>query len=58
MITGMPVPGKTTIWDTSETLDLDNVPLEGGALVKILVCLHFYATTSVELITLNRWWVA
>ncbi|EIM82740.1 alcohol dehydrogenase [Stereum hirsutum FP-91666 SS1] len=32
-----PVPGKTTIHDTSQTIDLDNVPLEGGILVKTLV---------------------
>ncbi|EJF64325.1 NAD(P)-binding protein [Dichomitus squalens] len=35
--TGYPVPGKTTIYDESETIDLDNVPLNGGVLVKILV---------------------
>ncbi|KAH9937947.1 hypothetical protein B0H21DRAFT_825392 [Amylocystis lapponica] len=34
---GFPEPGKTTIQDTSETIDLDNVPLNGGFLVKTLV---------------------
>ncbi|KAI0826165.1 alcohol dehydrogenase [Irpex lacteus] len=32
-----PVPGKHTIYDESETIDLENVPLTGGFLVKILV---------------------
>jgi len=35
--TGYPEPGKTTIYDTSETIDLDNVPLSGGVLLKTLV---------------------
>ncbi|EED80045.1 predicted protein [Postia placenta Mad-698-R] len=34
---GLPEPGKTTIYDTSETIDLENVPLHGGALIKTLV---------------------
>ncbi|KAL1705408.1 hypothetical protein EV121DRAFT_203705 [Schizophyllum commune] len=34
---GFPVPGRTIIYDNSETIDLDNVPLEGGILVKTLV---------------------
>ncbi|KAL1696907.1 hypothetical protein GGG16DRAFT_42590 [Schizophyllum commune] len=34
---GYPVPGRTIIYDDSETIDLDNVPLEGGILVKTLV---------------------
>ena len=34
---GYPVPGKTTIYDTSETIDLENVALNGGFLVKVLV---------------------
>ncbi|KAI9572277.1 alcohol dehydrogenase [Boletus coccyginus] len=35
--TGLPVPGQTTTLDASQTIDLDNVPLNGGALVKTLV---------------------
>ncbi|KAI1790247.1 NAD(P)-binding protein [Ganoderma leucocontextum] len=35
--TGYPVPGKTTIYDESETIDLDTVSLNGGVLVKVLV---------------------
>ncbi|KAI0782983.1 alcohol dehydrogenase [Abortiporus biennis] len=35
--TGFPVPGKTTIYDQSKTIDLDNVDLEGGFLIKTLV---------------------
>ena len=31
------MPGRTIIYDDSETIDLDNVPLEGGILVKTLV---------------------
>ncbi|KAF5317692.1 hypothetical protein D9619_012537 [Psilocybe cf. subviscida] len=33
---GFPEPGKTTVSDTSEKIDLENVPLYGGYLVKIL----------------------
>ena len=29
-------PGKTIVYDDSETIDLDSVPLEGGVLVKML----------------------
>ncbi|KAJ7262921.1 hypothetical protein C8J57DRAFT_1513161 [Mycena rebaudengoi] len=32
-----PIPGETTIYDTTETIDLDTVPLEGGILIKALV---------------------
>jgi NADPH-dependent curcumin reductase CurA len=32
-----PIPGKTTKFDTSETIDLDNIPLNGGFLLKTLV---------------------
>ncbi|EGO23779.1 hypothetical protein SERLADRAFT_349468 [Serpula lacrymans var. lacrymans S7.9] len=32
-----PVPGKTTVYDDSEKIDLDNVPLNGGFLLKTLV---------------------
>jgi len=35
--TGYPEPGKTTIYDVSQTIDLDNAPLEGGVLLKLLV---------------------
>ena len=35
--TGYPVPGKTTVYDESQTIDLDNEPLHGGILIKILV---------------------
>ena len=33
---GYPIPGQTTVYDDSETIDLDNVPLNGGVLVKTL----------------------
>ncbi|KAJ7838826.1 hypothetical protein B0H13DRAFT_2255944 [Mycena leptocephala] len=32
-----PIPGETTIYDTSQTIDLDGVPLNGGFLIKTLV---------------------
>ncbi|KAF7321160.1 PKS-ER domain-containing protein [Mycena chlorophos] len=35
--TGFPVPGETLIYDTTETIDPENVPLNGGFLVKVLV---------------------
>ncbi|PCH38833.1 alcohol dehydrogenase [Wolfiporia cocos MD-104 SS10] len=35
--TGLPEPGKTTVYDTSETIDLDETSLGGGFLVKTLV---------------------
>lgn len=35
--TGFPVPGKTTIYDESQTIDLENVDLKGGFLLKVLV---------------------
>ncbi|OSD00543.1 NAD-P-binding protein [Trametes coccinea BRFM310] len=35
--TGFPEPGKTTVYDDSETIDPDTVPLNGGFLVKVLV---------------------
>lgn len=31
------MPGKTTVYDESQTIDLDSVPLNGGVLVKTLV---------------------
>ena len=33
----LPAPGKTTVFDASETIDLENVSLNGGFLVKVLV---------------------
>lgn len=33
---GYPVPGKTTVYDDSQTIDLDTVQLNGGILVKAL----------------------
>ncbi|KZP04312.1 NAD(P)-binding protein [Athelia psychrophila] len=35
--TGYPVPGKTTVYDASQTIDLENVDLNGGFLLKVLV---------------------
>ncbi|ESK84540.1 NAD-P-binding protein [Moniliophthora roreri MCA 2997] len=35
--TGYPEPGKTTVYDTSSAIDLDNVPLNGSVLLKTLV---------------------
>ncbi|KAJ7355252.1 hypothetical protein DFH08DRAFT_852009 [Mycena albidolilacea] len=32
-----PIPGETTVHDTSETIDLDSAPLNGGFLIKTLV---------------------
>ncbi|THH32260.1 hypothetical protein EUX98_g1939 [Antrodiella citrinella] len=34
--TGFPIPGKNTVYDTSQTIDLDTVPLNGGVLLKVL----------------------
>ncbi|KAF9523394.1 alcohol dehydrogenase [Crepidotus variabilis] len=31
-----PVPGQTTVYDESETIDLEDVPLNGGVLIKTL----------------------
>ena len=33
---GYPEPGRTTILDKSQLIDLDNVQLDGGAVVKLL----------------------
>lgn len=33
---GYPEPGKTTVYDTTQTIDINNVPLHGGILVKVL----------------------
>ncbi|KAF8825101.1 hypothetical protein HHX47_DHR7000322 [Lentinula edodes] len=35
--TGYPVPGKTTVYDATNIIDLENEPLNGGILVKTLV---------------------
>ncbi|KAJ7642374.1 hypothetical protein DFH06DRAFT_999996 [Mycena polygramma] len=35
--TGYPVPGETTVYDTSQTIDVATHPLAGGLLVKTLV---------------------
>ncbi|KAF8450317.1 alcohol dehydrogenase [Boletus edulis BED1] len=35
--TGYPIPGQTMVYDTTPTIDLENVPLNGGFLVKTLV---------------------
>ena len=34
--TEYPIPGQHIIYDESQTIDLDNVPVNGGILVKIL----------------------
>ncbi|PIL32414.1 hypothetical protein GSI_05660 [Ganoderma sinense ZZ0214-1] len=34
---GFPIPGQTTVYDESQTIDLHTVPLNGGFLVKVLV---------------------
>ncbi|KAG6884093.1 hypothetical protein C0992_007006 [Termitomyces sp. T32_za158] len=35
--TGYPVPGKTTVYDTTQTIDIENAPLAGGFVLKTLV---------------------
>lgn len=37
MPTEYPIPGKTTVYDDSETIDLEHAPLKGGLLIKMLV---------------------
>ncbi|KAH7926493.1 NAD(P)-binding protein [Leucogyrophana mollusca] len=34
---GYPIPGKTTVYDGSQTVDVDTIPLKGGFLLKTLV---------------------
>lgn len=34
---GYPEPGKTTVYDDLQTIDIENVPLNGGLLIKTLV---------------------
>ncbi|KAF8062309.1 hypothetical protein FPV67DRAFT_266233 [Lyophyllum atratum] len=35
--TGYPEPGKTTVYDDAKTIDIENVPLNGGFILKTLV---------------------
>ncbi|TFK97227.1 alcohol dehydrogenase [Pterulicium gracile] len=35
--TGFPTPGQSTVYDTSASIDLDHVPLNGGVLTKLKV---------------------
>ena len=35
--TGYPIPGRTVVYDTAQSIDLENVPLRGGILLKTLV---------------------
>ncbi|KAG6372303.1 NAD-P-binding protein [Boletus reticuloceps] len=35
--TDYPVPGRTVVYDTSQTIDLEDVPLRGGILLRTLV---------------------
>jgi NADPH-dependent curcumin reductase CurA len=37
LLSDYPIPGKTTVYDTTETIDLENAPLSGGVLIKVLV---------------------
>ncbi|KAF7333731.1 NAD(P)-binding protein [Mycena venus] len=37
LCSGYPVPGETTVYDTSQTIDLETAPLNGGFLLKTLV---------------------
>jgi hypothetical protein len=37
LCTGFPIPGETTVYDTSQTIDLEGAPLNGGFLIKTLV---------------------
>ncbi|KAJ6452500.1 hypothetical protein C8R45DRAFT_1040828 [Mycena sanguinolenta] len=32
-----PIPGKTTVYDTTQTIDVENAPLNGGILIKVLL---------------------
>ncbi|KAF7304376.1 NAD(P)-binding protein [Mycena chlorophos] len=34
---GYPIPGQTTVYDTSASIDLENAPLDGGFLAKTLI---------------------
>jgi NADPH-dependent curcumin reductase CurA len=36
-MTGYPEPGKATVYEDSPTIDIDNVDLNGGYLLKTLV---------------------
>jgi len=35
--TDYPIPGRTVVYDASQTIDIENVPLHGGILLKTLV---------------------
>jgi NADPH-dependent curcumin reductase CurA len=35
--TDYPIAGKTVVYDESSTINLDNEPLKGGALIKTLI---------------------
>ncbi|KAJ6518391.1 hypothetical protein DFH09DRAFT_1428202 [Mycena vulgaris] len=37
MVACYPVPGETTVYDTTQTIDLETAPLNGGFLIKTLV---------------------
>ena len=37
LTTGYPEPGKTTVYDETESIDVDTVALNGGFVVKTLV---------------------
>ncbi|CAA7264360.1 unnamed protein product [Cyclocybe aegerita] len=46
---GLPIPGQSTIYDTSELIDPDNVPLDGGFLLKTLeLSIEPYMTTMMR----------
>nr|GAT58601.1 NAD(P)-binding protein [Mycena chlorophos] len=34
---GYPIPGQTTVYDTNDSIDLENAPLNGGFLAKTLI---------------------
>lgn len=34
---GYPIPGRTTIYDESQSIDVDTVPLNGSIVIKVLV---------------------
>ena len=36
ILSGYPEPGKTTVYDTTQTIDLQTVALNGGILIKTL----------------------
>ncbi|KAJ7609804.1 hypothetical protein FB45DRAFT_943020 [Roridomyces roridus] len=34
---GVPIPGETTVYNSSQSIDLENHPLNGGFLIKTLL---------------------